>query len=125
MAFRFKNFRVYKDSKEFLKFCTLIIESDIKKKHPDLASQISRALASIILNIAEGSGGESDIEFARFISIAIKSTYEVVAGFDVALALNLTKPEVQTEVEKRAEQILKELNAFRRTLKEKSIKDKI
>ena len=43
-----------------------------------LASQIKRAADSVSLNIAEGSTGQSNPEFARFLGIALRSNIEVV-----------------------------------------------
>ena len=53
-----------------------------------LTSQIRRASTSIALNIAEGSGSGTDKEFCRFLSIALRSSYEVVCGVEVAKRLN-------------------------------------
>ena len=63
MSFRFKKFRVYEESKKFCKFYREIIEGKIRRKDKGLASQIDRALNSIVLNIAEGSADNSDVEF--------------------------------------------------------------
>ena len=56
MKFRFKEFRVYQEAKDYCKF-----SRDIIKKY------IERAINSVVLNIAEGSADNSDVEFARFL----------------------------------------------------------
>jgi four helix bundle protein len=45
--------------------------------YSSLRSQLVRAAMSIDANIAEGRGQTSDKSFARFVSIAINSAYEV------------------------------------------------
>jgi len=37
---------------------------------------VRRAVTSIVLNIAEGSGEHGDIEFKKFLRISLKSLYE-------------------------------------------------
>lgn len=49
-----------------------------------LTDQIRRASVSIALNIAEGSGSGSNIEFKRFLTIAKRSAYEVMTGLEIA-----------------------------------------
>jgi four helix bundle protein len=44
-----------------------------------LTSQIQRASDSIALNIAEGSTGQTNPEFKRFLGFALKSAIEVVS----------------------------------------------
>jgi four helix bundle protein len=67
-----------------------------KRKHKKQRSEpcftVERALNSIVLNRAEGSADNSDIEFARFLGISIRSAYEVVAGFDLALQYEMIIP---------------------------------
>ncbi len=91
MKFRFKKFRVYQDAKDYCKFCRDIVEKYFANRDKGLANQIQRALNSIVLNIAEGSADNSDIEFARFLGISIRSVYETVAGFDLASFRNTLK----------------------------------
>ena len=115
--FRFKEFKVYKDSKNFCKLCHDVVKGQIKGKDNNLALQIERAMNSVVLNIAEGSADLSDLEFARFLGISIRSVYEVVAGFDLAVQYELVSPDVNEKIEDDAVDLVKQLSAFRRSLK--------
>ena len=59
------NFKIYKTSQSFP-----------KEEIFGLTSQIRRSFASIGYNISEGSGRNSDKEFANFINIALGSSNE-------------------------------------------------
>ena len=59
------------------------------KSFPDeekfgLTNQIRRASVSIPSNVAEGFGRKLDGDFARFVSIAIGSNYEVQTQLEIA-----------------------------------------
>ncbi len=49
-----------------------------KKEMYNLSSQIMRAIDSVALNISEGSIGQSNPEFKRFMGYSIRSLAEVV-----------------------------------------------
>ena len=51
----------------------------------NLSSQVRRAADSIALNIAEGSIGQSHLEFKKFMGYAIRSLAEVVTCLHKAL----------------------------------------
>jgi four helix bundle protein len=52
--------------------------------YSSLQSQMVRAAESIVFNVAEGCGASSQREFARFLGISIKSTFELQAECDLA-----------------------------------------
>ena len=82
-----------------------------------LADQIARALNSIVLNIAEGSPDNSDVEFARFLGISIRSVYESVAGFDLAALYEYIDEDLNQSIEDKAYNLVKQIASFRNKLK--------
>ncbi len=87
---KFRKLTVWQRS---IKFVTFIYE--ITSKFPNeerfgLVNQIRRAAVSISLNIAEGSGTGSDAEFIRFLKMAQRSAYEVLAALEIAINLKMT-----------------------------------
>jgi len=121
VAFRFKSFKVYQNARLYCQLCRKVIKEKIRDKV--LADQITRALNSIVLNIAEGSADHSDVEFARFLGISVRSVYETVAGCDLAHAYGMMDDKTYDEIETHAESLVKQLSAFRSSvLKAKSSK---
>ena len=52
--------------------------------YTSIHTQMVRAAESIVFNIAEGCGASSQREFARFLGISIKSTFELEAQCELA-----------------------------------------
>ena len=74
----FKKLTVWKKSHEL----TLLIYHDILPKFPQhevfhLASQTKRAAYSIPMNIAEGTGKNTDKDFTSFLDISLGSAHEL------------------------------------------------
>jgi four helix bundle protein len=59
-----------------LSFRADALAAKIRRRKPHLASQMERAADSIAALVAEGSGADSDKEFARFVTMGIKSANE-------------------------------------------------
>jgi four helix bundle protein len=85
-----------------------------------LISQIRRAAASILANIAEGCGRGSDADFARFLQIAMGSAseldYHLLLAHDLGFLDNISYSPFITELT----QIKRMLNALIRKLKANS-----
>ena len=79
MPFKFEQLTVWKLSIEL----SVQVHEMCKRFPKDelfiLTSQMKRAADSVALNIAEGSTGQSNEEFKRFLSYAIRSGIEVVS----------------------------------------------
>ncbi|MBI4992711.1 MAG: four helix bundle protein [Candidatus Magasanikbacteria bacterium] len=85
MYYRFENLEVWKLAREFVNLIYTLTRSFPKEELFALTSQIRRAAISIMLNITEGSDRKSDIEFIRFLRIALTSLEEVVSALYIAL----------------------------------------
>jgi four helix bundle protein len=78
MPFKFENLLVWKKAVDLSECVNRIVLSFPKTELFVLASQIKRAADSVSLNIAEGSTGQSNPEFIRFLNYALRSNCEVV-----------------------------------------------
>lgn len=83
----------------------------------NITDQIKRATVSISLNIAEGSGSENDKEFKRFLYIAKKSLFEVIATLKIINFLYKINIDAQIEL---TDEVGKLLNGFINKLKANS-----
>ncbi|MEK7655493.1 MAG: four helix bundle protein [Patescibacteria group bacterium] len=112
-VFRFRDFNVYKDARVFRRDVTELAKKNFPKEERfELSSQLFRALASILLNIAEGSQKYSDQDFARYLNMALGSLNEVVACLDCALDDGYFSMEEHKAFCDRATSIHKQLKVF-------------
>jgi four helix bundle protein len=79
MPFRFENLKVWHIAADLSNEIDLLVKKYPKIELFSLCSQMKRAADSVLLNIAEGSTGQSKAEFKRFLNIALRSAIEVVA----------------------------------------------
>lgn len=102
------NFRELKVWSRAMAYVTQIYE--LTKVYPKeelygLTSQTRRAATSIALNIAEGSGASSNVEFVRFLEMARRSVYEVIAALEIAQRLQYCKPQQTVRLTEEADEI--------------------
>ncbi len=81
-----------------------------------LTSQIKRAADSIALNIAEGSTGQSNPEFAKFLGYAVRSAIEVVTCLHIGKRRGLVNETQFKELYNELTIIIKMTQALRKSI---------
>lgn len=116
MAFKFENLQVWQDAVEM----TGIVH-DVTVKFPSsesyvLTPQIKRAADSVALNIAEGSTGQSNPEFVRFLRYALRSAIEVVCCIYIAKRRKIILDEDFNQIYQYANRLVKRIQALQKSL---------
>ncbi len=78
MKFKFENLIIWQKAMKLGEDINMLSNKFPPKEKYNLTSQIMRAVDSIALNISEGSIGQSNPEFKKFLGYAIRSLAEVV-----------------------------------------------
>jgi four helix bundle protein len=84
MAFRFEDLQVWQKAMDLGEQINQLAKSFPKDELYILTPQIKRAADSVILNIAEGSTGQSKAVFKVFLGYALRSAIEVVSCLFIA-----------------------------------------
>jgi four helix bundle protein len=83
-----------------------------ERKFPGLTSQLRRAAASIPSNIAEGCGHQGSRELARFLGIALASSFELAYHLQLAADLNVLAKSDFARLDARTEQVKRMLSSL-------------
>lgn len=111
--YRFEKLRVFHSAMELVESVYHLTKQIPKDEKFALIDQLKRSSTSIVLNIAEGTGGLGDKEFRSFLRISLKSLYETVAGLKLAEKLFNAKIDKQLE---HCDRVGKEINALIKSL---------
>lgn len=84
MAFRFEDLQVWQRAMELDDSINQLTKTFPKDEIYVLTSQIKRAADSVVLNIAEGSTGQTKAVFKVFLSYSLRSAIEVVSCLFIA-----------------------------------------
>jgi four helix bundle protein len=115
--YKFQNLEVYQLALQYLDSLYELSKKFPSEEKYNLTSQLQRAGTSIVLNISEGSTGQSDLEQNRFLGLALRSYLETVACLDIAqrrMYLSVTELAQTGEFGHR---LFIKLQSFRRSLK--------
>lgn len=114
--FKFEKLDVYQRARILVRKIYQLTDGWSRDYLYDLSSQLRRAVLSILLNIAEGSG-RSRGEFSRFLTIAEGSCRECVAVLDVAIDLDLISTDVRDSTKREITEIVMMLEGLKKSLK--------
>ena len=117
MPFKFEELKVWQKSLDLSMKVHELTQKFPKEELYILTSQIKRAADSVSLNIAEGSTGQTDAEFNKFLGYALRSAIEVVACLHIGLKRNLISQVDFDNLYNFAAEIIKMTQALRKTLK--------
>ncbi len=78
MKFKFEDLIIWQKAMDYGETIYQLSNQFPREELYNLTSQIRRAVDSVALNISEGSIGQSNAEYKRFVSMATRSLAEVV-----------------------------------------------
>lgn len=118
----FRKIKVYQRAIDFAVEIYRVSKIFPKDELFGITSQIRRAVTSISLNIAEGSGNKSNKEFQRFLEIALRSDYEVMTCLEIALKLTYCEREDYEKLIAESDEIAAMIVGFSKSLSSKKTK---
>lgn len=116
MEFKYEDLEIWQLALDLIKAIYEVLKKFPNDEKYDLISQGKRAVVSVALNIAEGSGRHTDKDFSVFINRAITSLQEVDGVLKIGLKLNYIGNDDYQVVEKLIEKEYYKLVAFDKTL---------
>ena len=116
----FRNFNVWKEGIRIVKEVYKLSELLPSTEKYGLKSQVCRSSISIPSNIAEGCSRNSEVDFKRFLEIALGSSFELETQFLIIKELNLIPNEKLNTLLNLLNEEQKMLNSFIEKLKANS-----
>lgn len=113
MAFTCEDLIIWQKALDLTEIVNNIAAKFPKEELYVLSSQIKCAADSTALNIAEGSDGQSNPEFSRFLGIALRSGIEVVACVYIAQRRNIISTEDFNLIYSKEEELMRMIQSLR------------
>ena len=121
MTFKYEELEVWRLAKDLVKGSYRRFRSFPSFEQFALAAQGRRAVTSIALNIAEGSGRQTDRDFALFINRAVTSLQETDAVLKIAVELGYLTQDSYDSLAPLIEKEYFKLVAFEKALRGRSL----
>jgi four helix bundle protein len=116
MAFRFEDLQVWQKALDLDDFINQLAKEFPKDELFVLTSQIKRAADSVVLNIAEGSTGQTKTVFKQFLGYSLRSAIEVVSCLFIAKKRAYIKEDKFKELYVEYEILVKMITNLRNSL---------
>lgn len=113
----FRKYEVWIRAIQLSKDIYSLTESFPDKEKFALTNQIQRAAVSVASNISEGSSRNSEIEFIRYLEIAMGSAFEVETQLIIAHEIGYIPKDVLDEEVEKLHTLQKQLNQFIQRIK--------
>jgi four helix bundle protein len=116
IRFRFEKLTVWQEARKLNRQVYALARKFPETERFGVTSQLRRAVVSVSANIAEGSGRNSDKDFAHFLELSYASLMETASLFYLALDECFLKAEELDPVLDKLEQLGKQIAALNRSL---------
>ena len=113
----YNNLQIWQQAMDLVEDIYILTASFPTDEKFGLVSQMTRAAVSIPSNIAEGTGRNSDKDFAHFISIAIGSLYELNTQIVLSERLGYINQTQSQELQKKLDNLQRKSVSFKSKLK--------
>lgn len=117
MGYKFQELQVYKVSLDYLDQIYVIAKQLPATEKFNLKLQIERAATSVVLNIAEGSTGQSDAEQCRFLGLASRSYLETIACIDIMTRRKYFQESDLKDIKDLGHRLFVKLQAFKKAIR--------
>jgi four helix bundle protein len=113
--YKFQKLQVYQLALEYTDRVYHLSRQLPERERFNLCSQVERAATSIVLNIAEGSTGQSDAEQNKFLGYALRSYLETIACLDLIERRCYAPPPSLVPLREGGHRLFVKLSAFRKS----------
>lgn len=116
MPFKFEQLQVWQQANDLSLRVHLLTKNFPKDELFILTQQIKKAADPVALNIAEGSTGQSNDEFKRFLGYAVRSAIEVVSCLYLAKSRQYIFEDEFKQLYDFLDSLVKKIQALRNSL---------
>ena len=114
--FRFQDLKIWQEAIQITDKLLDISDALEERRAYKFAEQLRGASLSMTNNIAEGSGSSSDRDFANFLNIARRSTFENANMLIIFHRRKLINETTKTELFNSLDELCRKMTNFQKTL---------